>query len=172
MVYDTLGEKLSSHAGIRLHTGKTRVWNRAGVCPEEMTELGPDVWNPEGVKVLGTTLGSRKFVEHIVQERLEEENKLWEAIPSVPDLQAAWQNFLHCAGPRCHHMLRTLPPFFLWKKEGHSVTTKLNPHRGSWSASDGTSPAVTHIVSCDTGSMWQKIWHTLCSAFVSNGAPK
>ena len=35
---------------------------------------------------------------------------MWEAIPHVPDLQAAWQILLHCAGPRCHHMLRTLPP--------------------------------------------------------------
>ena len=30
VAYDTLGEKLFNHAGIRLHTGKTRVWNRAG----------------------------------------------------------------------------------------------------------------------------------------------
>ena len=68
-----------------------------------MAELGPEVWNPEGVKVLGTPVGSRRFVE-------EEEDKLWEAIPHVPDLQAAWQILLHCAGPRCQHMLRTLPP--------------------------------------------------------------
>ena len=27
---------------------------RASVCPVEMVEFGPDVWNPEGVKVLGT----------------------------------------------------------------------------------------------------------------------
>ena len=31
-------------------------------------------------------------------------------IPSVPDLQSAWQIILQCAGPRCHHLLRTLPP--------------------------------------------------------------
>ena len=28
----------------------------------------------------------------------------------VPDLQSAWQILLQCAGPRCHHFLRTVPP--------------------------------------------------------------
>ena len=102
--YDCLG------AGIQIHTGKTRVWNRASVCPEGMVELGPEVWNPEGVKVLGTPVGSTRFVEELVNKRLEEEAQLWEAIPTVPDLQAAWQILLQCAGPRCHHMLWTLPP--------------------------------------------------------------
>ena len=36
--------------------------------------------------------------------------ELWRAIPSVPDLQCAWQLLLQCAGPRCHHFLRTVPP--------------------------------------------------------------
>ena len=107
--YDSLGEKLYAHADIQLHTGKTRVWNRSSVCPEGMVELGPEVWNPEGVKVLGTPVGSTRFVEEVVNKRLEEGAKLWEAIPTVPDLQAAWQILLQCAGPRCH-MLRTLPP--------------------------------------------------------------
>ena len=79
MGYDTLGEKLFNHAGIRLHTGKTRVWNRAGVCPEGMAELGPEVWNPKGVKVLGIPVGSRRFVEEVVTKRLEEDDKLWES---------------------------------------------------------------------------------------------
>ena len=78
------------------------------VCPEEMVELGPEVWKP--VKVLGNPVGSRRFVEEVVQKRLEEEHKLLEAIPPVLDLQAAWQILLHCAGPRWHHMKRTLPP--------------------------------------------------------------
>ena len=40
-VYDSLGEKLFTQAGIRLHSGKTRVWNRASVCPEGMAEWDP-----------------------------------------------------------------------------------------------------------------------------------
>ena len=86
------------------------MWNSAGVCLEGMAELGLEVWNLEGVKVLGILVGPRRFVVEVVTKRLEEEDKLWEAIPYVPDLQAVWQILLHCAGPRCHHMLRTLPP--------------------------------------------------------------
>ena len=33
----------------------------------------------------------------------------WDAISWVPDLQSSWQILLQCAGPRCHHLLRTLP---------------------------------------------------------------
>ena len=50
-------------------------------------------------------MGSRRFVQEVVNKRLQEKEQLWEAIPAVPDLQAAWQILLHCAGPRCHHML-------------------------------------------------------------------
>ena len=86
------------------------MWNRASVCPVGMAELGPDVWNPEGVKVLGTPVGSRTFVAEVINKRLREDHKLWGAIPWVPDLQAAWQILIQCAGPRCHHILRTLLP--------------------------------------------------------------
>ena len=96
---------------MRLHTGKTRVWNRASVCPEGTAEFGPDVWNPEGVKV-GTIVGSRAFVEEI-NKRLRGEQKLGDAIAWVPDLQPAWQIFIQCAGPtssgRCplHNLQKT-----------------------------------------------------------------
>ena len=84
---ETLGER----AGIRMHTGKTR-WNFASERPADMADLGPDVWNP---------LGWRIFLV----ERLAEEQKLWDAIPFIPDLQCSW-----CAGPRCSHLFRTVPP--------------------------------------------------------------
>ena len=56
------------------------------------------------------SVGTDQFVSDVVTERVQEESKLWEAIGWVPDLQAAWQILLQCAGPRCHHLLRTLPP--------------------------------------------------------------
>ena len=34
-----------------------------------------------------------------IERRLDDEQKLWDAIPSVPDLQCAWQVLLQCAGP-------------------------------------------------------------------------
>ena len=109
-MYNLLDEKMEAGAGIRLHAGKTRVWNRASMCPPNVVDLGADVWNPEGIKILGTPVGSRQFVHEKVMERVEEERRLWEAIPHLPDLQCAWQILLQCAGPRCHHMFRTLPP--------------------------------------------------------------
>ena len=54
-------------------------------------------------------MGSHAFVEEIVIKRLEGERRFWDSIPWVPDLQCAWQILLQCVGPRCHHMLRTLP---------------------------------------------------------------
>ena len=55
-------------------------------------------------------MSSRQFVEETVTKNMDEEQKLCQAIPWVPDLQCAWQIFVQCAGSRCHHMLRTLPP--------------------------------------------------------------
>ena len=46
---DLLAEKLFQGAGIRLHEGKTR--------PADTQNLGPDVWSPDGIKILGTPLG-------------------------------------------------------------------------------------------------------------------
>ena len=68
------------------------------------------MWNPNGVKFLGTPIGVDTFVETVGEKRLQEEMKLWEAISWVPDVQCGWQILLQCAGPRCHHFLRTIPP--------------------------------------------------------------
>ena len=109
-IYDLLSVKLSTMAGIQLHTGKTRTWNKAGVCPARMAELELSVWSHEGIKILGTPVGSAEFVQRLCEERIAQEEHLWQAIPWVPDLQSGWQILLQCASPRCHHFLRTLPP--------------------------------------------------------------
>ena len=87
-IYDLLSVKLSTMAGIQVHTGKTRTWNKAGVCLARMAELGPSVWSHEGIKILGTPVGSAEFVQRLCEERIAKE----------------------FASPRCHHFLRTLPP--------------------------------------------------------------
>ena len=61
------------------------------------------------MKILGTPVGSAEFVESVIRDRLKKERELWQAIPKVHDLQCAWQFLLQCAGPRCHHFLRTVP---------------------------------------------------------------
>ena len=109
-IYDLLADRLLHRAGIRLHTGKTRTWNRAAEVPERMEELGANVWNPEGLKVLGTPVGTPRFHQAASEERLQKEEEFWRTIPWVCDLQCAWQLMLQCAGPRCHHFLRTVPP--------------------------------------------------------------
>ena len=101
VLYDLLG---------RLHAGKTRTWNKASECPPNIDDLGDEIWNPEGIKILGTPVGSDLFVSQTTTVRLEEESRLWEAVSWVPDAQCAWQILHQCAGPRCHHFLRTVPP--------------------------------------------------------------
>ena len=52
-----------SVAGIELHNGKTRIWNRAGVEPPNIQDLGGEegAWAPAGVKILGVPVGSEAF---------------------------------------------------------------------------------------------------------------
>ena len=109
-VYNLVEAELLAGAGIRLNIGKTRTWSRGGTRPPDLDDLGEDAWDPEGIKILGTPIGSDDFVQRVLDRRLEDEAKLWTALTWVPDLQCAWQVLLQCAGPRCHHLLRTLPP--------------------------------------------------------------
>ena len=62
IIYNLLQTFLRRMAGIQQHEGKTRVWNRAGVCPPDVAELGDEVWSPRGVKILETPVGSPEFV--------------------------------------------------------------------------------------------------------------
>ena len=110
LIFDLLRECLSRRAGISLNGGKTRIWNRAGICPPGTSDLGPDVWNADGVNILGTPVGNNSFVKERIDKRLADEKLLWDQIPSVPDTQCAFQILAQSAGPRCNHLLRTLPP--------------------------------------------------------------
>ena len=110
VVYDLLATTLHRVAGIRLHQGKTRVWNKAGIPPQNVEDLGPEVWQQSGITVLGTPIGSELYISEKLDERLAKERALWEAIPTVPDLQCAWQILLQSANPRANHTMRTMPP--------------------------------------------------------------
>ena len=109
-VFNMLGVALQEQAGNKLHGGKTRVWNKAGVHPPNMQELGPENSSKDGLMFLCTPVGSDRCVEVATEERLTEEARLWEALAWVSDLQCAGQILLQCAGPKCPHFLRTLPP--------------------------------------------------------------
>ena len=59
---------------------------------------------------VGHPLGSEQFTRAKLQNQIDEERRLWETIPNVPDLQCGWQILLLSANPRANHTLRTLPP--------------------------------------------------------------
>ena len=86
------------------------MWNRGKVKPPALEDLGQDVWSPRGIKILGTPIGDADFVREHITKRLQCERELWETIPNVPDLQCAYQILVQSAGPRCNHLLRTVPP--------------------------------------------------------------
>ena len=106
---------------------RSRMWNRAGARPPNTGDLGPDVWNPDGIKILGTPVGNDGFVCAASTAHIEEESVLWERIGWVPDVQCAWQILLQCAGLRCHHWLRTVPP-------RQSAPFAANQDSGMWQA--------------------------------------
>ena len=65
-VFDLLSHHLFHSAHIQLNTGKTRVWNAAGLRPPNLEGLGDNVWvgnqnlptTEQGLVVLGTPLGT------------------------------------------------------------------------------------------------------------------
>ena len=121
-LYNLVTEKLWFVAGQQLHTGKTRCWNQIGMCPPNMVDLGPEVWS------------SFEYIKEVGDRRLEEEQRLWDAIPWIPDLQCAWQVFLQGAGPRCHHFLTMSPSCSVcpWPRHGHAAHDGRGVGRTPW----------------------------------------
>ena len=114
---DVVTTSIEEKAGVQTHLGKLEVWSAAGgPAPPGISELSPTAWKgnmPEdenGLVVLGAPLGMPAFVKAFAEERLHEEHDLLQALPELPDLQAAWVLLLHCASPRANHLLRLLPP--------------------------------------------------------------
>ena len=117
-VFDLVESTLKAHTGISCNMGKTRVWNRAGVEPPRVRELGEDVWvggadreaDKRGVKVLGTPVGTQEYANATGDKLLAKERALWDLLPQLPDLQSAWLLLLQCAGPRFNYRARAVPP--------------------------------------------------------------
>ena len=73
-MYNILADALGRVAGIQLHEGKTRVWNRSQTQPDNINELGPEVWQPRGITVLGTPIGCVEYVSEKMTRRIETSN--------------------------------------------------------------------------------------------------
>ena len=111
VLYDALAAALWAHARIRLHEGKTRIWNAAGEEPPNIADLAADsepVWvgdwslppQRQRLKVLGSPLGHDAFVARQLNSKREEQDRLLQRIPALDSLQAAWLLLLFCAPPR------------------------------------------------------------------------
>ena len=112
-VHAALEEELFRHCHIRVHAGKTRVWNAGGIRPDACNELwrGSDVpTNQQGVKILGTPLGHADYVQVELESVAMDHQVLLHKIPGVPDVQSAWLLLVHCAQARANFMLRMIPP--------------------------------------------------------------
>ena len=101
-VYATLQTELWRHSRIRVHDGKTQVWNRGGIRPPGCDALdraaravNPDhttVWrgsvdaatHEQGIKVLGTPLGHDDFIRAHLEQIVQEQAVLLERIPFSP----------------------------------------------------------------------------------------
>ena len=126
-IFAILEQELQAHAEIRLHLGKTQVWNRGGVTPDGVDELQrrarrlkPEavVWKgdpqlPEeqqGVRVLGVPIGRGELVRVFLEKKNKEHETLFQRIPWLNDPQSAWLLLLMCASTRANFWLRSVHP--------------------------------------------------------------
>eukprot|EP00439_Symbiodinium_sp_Y106_P062335 s3397_g9.t1 len=119
-----LEHHLFAHAHIQLNAAKTRVWNAAGIRPAGLPlppHPAPDhvpIWvgdtglpaYQQGLKVLGTPLGTDEFVAAQLHTLSAQHRPLLELLPTLPDLQDAWLLLLYCANPRAQYIPRAGPP--------------------------------------------------------------
>ena len=119
--YDIVKNELSNHAGIAVNLGKTESWSKSGNPPPPgVNEIDPNSESPiykgdlasieNGIEILGSPVGSDDYLHAYFENRMMEEMKLLEMIPTLPSLQSAWLLLYFCAAPRANHLLRTVPP--------------------------------------------------------------
>ena len=119
-LFDQLQQSLWNHARIRIHLGKTKIWNRAGVQPANCAHMvdsdGIPAWRGDpnlathlqGIKILGTPIGHANFIDASMNEISRDHTRLLDRIPQIPDLQCAWLLLLYCAASRANYYLRAL----------------------------------------------------------------
>ena len=91
-IHDTLAECLLRVAGIQPHWGKTKVWRKSSTS-------NVDQLIPEASRRHQGPIGSAAFTLERMMTRITDEQRLWDAIPRVPNLQCGWQLLLQSAGP-------------------------------------------------------------------------
>ena len=125
-VHAIIHRELWTHARIRVHNGKTHVWNMSGVRPAgcdmlqrlaEQHDREARVWTgsevpaaEQGIIILGTPLGHDEFVRAQLELKSREHDLLISRIPSLSDFLFAWAFLLHCASSRANYLLRVIRP--------------------------------------------------------------
>ena len=90
--FRTVAASVEHHAGVKSHLGKLRFWCRGGgEAPEEIAQLGAEIWTADkppalnGIKVLGTPLGTKEFTEAHAQDRIEKARSFLTQIEKMRD---------------------------------------------------------------------------------------
>ena len=126
-VHTIIQEELWNHANIHFHHGKTRVWNRGGVELEgsaELTRMAQQVrldaivWrgdlqlprDQKGLKVLGVPIGQPENVREFLAAKTREQATLFQRIPCIQNIQAAFLLLLMCGSTRANFWLRAVQP--------------------------------------------------------------
>ena len=97
--------------------GNLAAWSpRSNEPPPRLNEVGPTVWKrglpiaKQGVKVVGTPIGSEEYLQEMGRQLVGEGAQLLEQIPKLASLQASCLILCFCAAPRVNHLLHTLAP--------------------------------------------------------------
>ena len=120
------------HGRIRVHAGKTKIYNCAGEKPEACGHLeriartvleDARVWRggaeiPEVercIKVLGTPLGHPAFVQHQLARVRALQQVLLDRILAIQDVQSAWALLSYCAVARATYFISRSHDSALWE---------------------------------------------------------
>ena len=98
VLHNLAQRELWAHCRIRVHGGKTHVWNQAGHKPKACDRL-------QRVAV--------QVDPHMLSTIEDKHRVLLDAIPTVPDIQSAWLLLLHCASARANCYIRVVRPKLL-----------------------------------------------------------
>ena len=115
--FDIVTGEVERRAGVRTNQGKLRLWSKAGgPRPPGFAEFGGEVWTSDaapakqGLKILGTPIGRKEFIEDLTGKRLADETRFLEKVLTLGDVQSAWLMLTFCGVPRANHWLCVLPP--------------------------------------------------------------
>ena len=158
-VYVCLGDELQTRASIRIHGGKTKIWNQAGerlltcyVLERQQKNPRARVWRgsevptaQQGIKVLGTPPGHPDFVRHRLRDVSEEHERFLTRIPSSE--MCSPHGFFCCTVPRHERIsCSELSGLKLWRK--CAIRTRCSTFWASWadciSVVDARHPRLLH----------------------------